>query len=259
MIVVEDLEVNMWQTIAAAAMAVAVGNISAMAQNTDTSAQQRPPSQQQGRGVRSAVDSTATMTFVGCLIRESDYRRTHALGKGGVAGLRTGSDFVLVDAKTDPADSTPSTSAVSSTTATVSAGPSASCVEVGTGEAYRLAGKREGELKPFIGHYIEITGRFEHAHDAKAAAGETTAKLPVEIVVASYRPASLHSETPVIATSGQTPSQPSPSAQGVPTPPSAQTARELPRTASNEPLILLIGLLSMSAAIAVTVLRRRVA
>jgi LPXTG-motif cell wall-anchored protein len=178
-----------------------------------------------------------------------------------VAGIRTGSDFVLVDAKPAPADAAPSTSTSSSRTPSVAAGTSANCAETGNGEAYRLAGKREGELKPFVGRYIEITGRFEHAHDARAAAGETNAKLPSEILVASYRPASAPRGEPIAtATSGQTPTPPSPpSATPAPNAPPVQAARELPQTASNDPLIALVGLVAMSAAIAFALVRRRVA
>src|SRR5207249_2795046 len=79
-----------------------------------------------------------------------------------------------------------------------------SCTEQGTGQAYRMAGKTEGALKPLAGHYVVITGELEHAHDAEAAAGERTAHLPAEIVVSTYR------EAPVAKTAATTTETPAP-------------------------------------------------
>src|SRR5215471_18338269 len=66
-----------------------------------------------------AKDARTNMTLFGCLIKESDYRRAHGLGKGGLFGLKTGSDFVLVNASTKPRQYA----------------PSGSCTEKGTGPA----------------------------------------------------------------------------------------------------------------------------
>src|SRR5258708_34918712 len=86
----------MWsRKIALACAASAIVSMAAFAQTpAETSGQQpvSPPS------VQSSTQANDTMTLVGCLINESDYRRAHELGKGGIDGLRTGHDFVLVDA-----------------------------------------------------------------------------------------------------------------------------------------------------------------
>ena len=195
-----------------------------------------------------AAKPSGTMTLVGCLVKESDYRRDHGLKQAGLAGIRTGSDFVLVDATNVAEAGAPGASAATGT-----------CSERGSGPAYRLAGHREGELKPFVGRYVEITGRFEHAHDARTAAGQTSAKLPPEIVVASYRQA----QAPAVERSTEQPSSPpvtpSPApAQPQPAPPAqAGTTGALPGTASNEPLIALIGFLSLGAGVALRWLRRQ--
>ena len=127
-----------------------------------------------------------------------------------------------------------------------------------------MTGKAEDQLKPFVGHRMQVTGQFDHERDAKTAAGETNAKLPPEIKIASYReaPASI-AQAPATARTAPAPSA-SPAAS-VPSPnqPSqvasnqAPTERRLPNTASNEPLIALIGMICLSVAFGVRVLRAR--
>src|SRR5438309_765790 len=91
----------------AASMAV---SIAAFAQTPpETSGQQQLASPSNVQSSTQANDATSTMTLVGCLINESDYRRAHELGKGGIGGLRPGHDFVLVDA--GPASTPSATSA----------------------------------------------------------------------------------------------------------------------------------------------------
>src|SRR5438132_96213 len=101
--------------------------------------------------------SNGTVTATGCVVRETDYRKAHGLGKGGFGGL--GDQFVLVEG---------------------------GCNETSAGKAYRMTGKREDELKPFVGKRIEITGSWDNKRDAKIAAGEKTAKLPPEIKIATF-------------------------------------------------------------------------
>jgi LPXTG-motif cell wall-anchored protein len=200
-----------------------------------------PPSSTQ------AENAGGSMTVVGCLIREADYRKAHNLGKGALGGVGLGDEFVLVDAM--PASN--STAAPSSGT----------CTETGAGKAYRTTGKLEEQLKPFVGHRIEVTGQFDHERDAKTAAGETDAKLPPEIRIASYRAASGR-QAP--ATASAAPASP-PAAQQPPVGSAPQTVasnqaperQNLPKTATNEPLIALIGLMCLSAAFGVHFLRVR--
>jgi hypothetical protein len=181
------------------------------------------------------------MTLVGCLIKESDYRAAHGFGKGGIAGVRTGSDFVLVDASVS----------VEGARATASG----SCSEKGTGDAYRLAGKAEGKLKPFAGRYVEITGRFEHPRDTRIAAGQIKSELPPEIIVVSYR---------APAGGGEPVASNPPAARATSEPPAANNqpvaeARALPKTASAEPLVAVFGMLCLGIAASIGLLRLRFA
>src|SRR6185369_10728469 len=86
---------------------------------------------------RQASAANSSMTVVGCLIRETDYRRAHGLGKGAIGGLGLGDEFVLVDATTAaaPASTAPANRSSAQTPATPST--AAGCTEKGTGKAYR--------------------------------------------------------------------------------------------------------------------------
>jgi len=193
---------------------------------------------------------TENMKLAGCLVTESDYRRAHGLGKGTLGGAGLGNEFVLVDATTASGDATDKATTEPSTAAPASPSrTSARCSETGTGQAYRLTGSRERELKPFVGRRIEVSGAFDHARDAKTAAGETNAKLPAEIAITSYR------EAPASASQAPASASAAAAAPPVSSTPSSVEARNqtssrgpLPRTASREPLIGFIGLLCLSAA-----------
>jgi hypothetical protein len=210
-----------------------------------------------------AENTSGSMTVVGCLIREADYRKAHGVGKGALGGVGLGDEFVLVDATTVASPSSTGSASVTNPALPSSASPtSGTCAEAGTGQAYRMTGKLEDKLKPFVGHRMEITGQFDHPRDAKTAAGETNAKLPAEIRIASYREASAR-QAP--ATASAVPA-PAPSAQSAPpVSPAPQTVASnqaperqgLPKTASNEPLFALIGFICLTAAFGVHFLRVR--
>jgi len=184
----------------------------------------------QQKDVSGSGSNAASMTVTGCLMSEPDYRKAHNLGKGALGGLGLGNEFVLVEGSCNDAN----------------------------GTAYRLTGKSERELKPFVGHRLEVTGRWDHARDAKTAAGETHAKLPPEIRIASYREAPAVSNEP--ASASNTPSASpaaSPAASSTPSPVPEQTTaeRRLPKTASNLPLFAFVGLFSLIASFGVRLLR----
>jgi hypothetical protein len=213
--------------VACVAGASAMGHVSAFAQSE----------------IRNQQNS---MTLVGCLMSETDYRKAHGLGKGAIGGLGLGDEFVLVNA-TEP-----------STAQTTGSSTSARCTETGSGKAYRLTGQSEEKLKPFVGRRIEVTGAFDHARDAKTAAGETKATLPPEIKIASFR------EAPAFTGSATASANPAPAApQTSPAPASVEARNEtparggLPHTASNLPLVGLIGLMSLSAALGLRLLSPR--
>src|SRR5712691_7226180 len=120
-------------------------------------AQSNPNQTSSNRNARRANSNSTTV--VGCVMKETDYRRTHGLGTGTLGGTGLGDEYVLVDATVMPAAST-SNRTNASPGASVASSPStsASCAENGTGAAYRTTGARERELKPFVGQRVEVTG-----------------------------------------------------------------------------------------------------
>ena len=87
--------------------------------------------------------SDEQVTIVGCIQRETDYRKAQDKGRGGVAGTGLGRDneYVLINARRSEAapgalDFTSSSSA----------------------EAYELTGNRESDLKGFVGRAVQVTG-----------------------------------------------------------------------------------------------------
>jgi hypothetical protein len=187
-------------------------------------------------------DTQKSMTLVGCVMGEPEYRSAHGLGKGALAGAGLGNEFVLVDA---------------SEAATSAATPAASgrCSETGNGKEYRLTGSREKDMKAFVGKRVEITGTFDHERDARTAAGETNATLPPEIKIASFRePTALVASGPASSTATTAASSPTPAPASVEArnePPS----RALPKTATNLPLVGLIGVMSLFAALGLRLAR----
>jgi hypothetical protein len=190
-----------------------------------------------------------SMSLVGCLIGESDYKRAHE-GKGNSASASVDDEFVLVDASESSSAAAPAASG--------------SCTETGNGKAYRLVGKHKRELKPFIGRRIAITGAFDKERDAKIAAGDKKSQLPPEVEVASFREVTA-SPSPASAKASAAPAPPkvAPAPALNPAPEATDARNEtpsrkaLPRTASNLPLIGLVGLISLGAAFALRLARPR--
>jgi len=175
-----------------------------------------------------AFAQSEQMIATGCLMKEMDYRRVHKVEKGALWGLGLGDEFVLVEN---------------------------GCNEVGKGMAYRLTGKREDELKPLVGKRIEVTGSWDKPHDAKAAAGLRATTLPPEFKIASFREAPAPvSPAPVRAAAAPAVAAPAAPAAAAPIEaqaPASVVARNetpeqpLPNTASNLPLVGLLGLVSL--------------
>src|SRR4051812_25064213 len=104
---------------------------------------------QAGANASAAADQ---VTITGCVVSESDYRKAHDAGKGGVVGtgVGAGNEFILEDASTGRA---------AAGRATGTSGASTT--------AYELTGPGEGQLSRYVGHRVELTGKFK--------AGETSA------------------------------------------------------------------------------------
>ena len=112
-----------------------------------------------------AAPQEQQVTVVGCLVRESDFRKATDAGKGGVAGtgVGAGNEYVLTNASA-------ATGAPGSPVATAGTGPSA---------AYELTGSSEGQAKEFVGKRVEISGKVKAAEvSAGRPTGGPTADRP---------------------------------------------------------------------------------
>src|SRR6187549_3903265 len=106
-------------------------------------AQGSSPSQA-GASPSAAADQ---VTITGCVVSESDYRKAHNEGKGGVVGtgVGAGNEFILADASTGRAAAGGATGTSGTSSAT----------------AYELTGPGEGQLSRYVGHRVELTGKFK--------------------------------------------------------------------------------------------------
>jgi len=188
------------------------------------------------------------VSLTGCIQREADYRRQHHSGKGGFLGFGggLGNEYVLINASPR--------------------GGSRDCAAATGGEAYELTGSEEGDLKPFVGQRVAITGMRKPA-EVDTVTGRPTGGRQAgydlrlfEVDVESFRalaPVQTRTVTRLRARPGavdenriaQAPIQ---RRQDV-----DANVDQLPRTASPLPLILLVGLLSLAAGLTLRVARSR--
>jgi hypothetical protein len=260
-----------------------------------------------------AVDDEAhSITLVGCVMRESDYRDMYGPGQSGPRGPGIGlrNEYMLVDARVvAPSGSNPG---VVETTGTCPPSPG------GFPTAYELTGPREKEVASFLGRRVELTGMQKRAKTRPA--GTSGLREPTggfdplghelhlfEVEVASFHeaPVAAAAVTPALAPAPEpvapaepvaaAPPAPAPEAEVAAAPPPAPAApaeapvaaaplpapepapapqtsatqqapaeaprqvaqAPLPATASPLPLVGLLGLLSLSVAAGMRVLRRR--
>lgn len=126
-----------------------------------------------GLSAVAAAQGPGQTTITGCVVSESEYRKTHDAGRGGVVGtgVGAGNEFILTDASTGAASASDSSSRdradASATT------PSATGTSGTTGAmAYELSGSGEGQLSRFVGRRVELTGMFKAGE--MTASGQTT-------------------------------------------------------------------------------------
>ncbi|MGH9256382.1 MAG: hypothetical protein ACRD3C_17630 [Vicinamibacterales bacterium] len=201
------------------------------------------------------------VTYIGCVLRERDYRRQNGDRTGGYSntGWGLGNEYMLINAA--PADS---------------AGPENDCKAGSTGEVIELKGPRESDLVGMIGTRVEVNGRWSGARLESDGSYETRGgfdnfggELQLrEIKVHFFRPMPVPPPAPVAVVI-------------VPEPPPAPTTgaleelaeaeeevaeaeeelaqeiERLPQTASPLPLMGLVGLFSLAGAFGVRRLRRR--
>ena len=182
------------------------------------------------------------ISLIGCIQREADYRRQHGSGKGGFLGFGggLGNEYVLVHASPRRG--------------------SRDCATASGGEAYELTGSGEGDLKPFIGQPVAITG-MRKAAEIDTVTGRPTGGRQVgydlrlfEVDVESFR-ALPPVRTRTVARfqdRNRSARAPIPRRQDVDT-----NVDPLPDTASALPLVGLVGLLSLAAALTLRVARWR--
>ena len=112
------------------------------------------------------------VTVVGCVVRESDYRKARDAGKGGVAGtgVGAGNEFVLTNASMAGASGSPVGTA-----------------GTGAGAAYELTGSNENQAEQFVGKRVEISGKLKAAETGAAGptGGPTAGKPPSGVDVTS--------------------------------------------------------------------------
>ena len=203
---------------------------------------------------QSSRQPETAVTLTGCIQKEADYRKTHDLGKGGTLGTGAGrsDEYVLINAERG-----------------ATAAPNIDCSFQGSTGAYELTGKREHDLKPYVGKVVQISGTMKEAKTKPLPSGEqspTGGFDPLkkdlrlfEVEIASFLPAA---GAPVVAV--QRPAQPPPAVVRAPESRESneaprQVARadtELPRTASPIPLASVAGLISLAGAIGARILRR---
>jgi hypothetical protein len=112
-----------------------------------------------------AAPQEQQVTVVGCIVRESDYRKAADAGKGGVAGtgVGAGNEYILTNASmsTGAAGSAVGTAGTLATT------------------AYELTGSNESNAQQFVGQRVEISGKLKPAEvGAAGPTGGPTADRP---------------------------------------------------------------------------------
>jgi hypothetical protein len=193
------------------------------------------------------------VSLIGCIQREADYRQQHHSGKGGFLGFGggLGNEYVLINASPRRG--------------------SRDCATASQGEAYELTGSEEGDLKPFVGQRVAITGT-RKAAEIDSVTGRPTGgrqagydlrlfevdvesfrALPVQtrtVARLRERPAARGSEQQV--NESRSPQAPIQRRQDV-----DANVDQLPGTASPLPLIGLVGFLSLAAGLTLRVARWR--
>ena len=227
-----------------------------------------------GWGSRTAIadDHKMSVTAVGCLQSEREYRRQHESSKFAGTGYGLNDEYVLIDA--------------------VIGGPAlniepvteqeANCqTRSGSGQAFELTGHGEDDLSAFLGRRVVIHGMLKHAKHDVGPVGTSGTFTPVptgggpslgsdlelrEINVegASLVPIrAIPEAAPVIHGAPEEPAPapiaeaPAPQAPAPAAPAPPAPVAPLPKTASPVPTIGLIGLLSLASGVGLYLFNRR--
>ena len=201
---------------------------------------------------RIEIEEDTPIYLVGCLQRESDYRKQNDSGKGGFlgTGVGRGNEYVLVNASRD------------------ASGATADCSAAG-GDVYELTGSGEKDLERFVGRRVAINGVLKQA-DIDAATGRPTggtdpAGQDLRLFEVEVKSASAVGPAPENAvafapqesvSTAESPSRAAPQSGAAVTDERA-TDDQLPRTGSPLALMGLLGLLSVGGAAGLRALYRR--
>jgi len=214
-------------------------------------------------------ESAATpVTLIGCVQKESDYRRQHNLKRGGrlQTGLGEGDEYVLINATRVTPGSTPTS-------------VSTDCSSASSGEAFEITGGREEAFKAFVGQRVEVSGTQKRAKigpTGRPTGGsdpmggdlrlfEVEVSSVKEAVMAQTAPPATTAPAPATtapATTAPAPATTAPPPAPAPTATAGRTATTaptttLPHTASPLPLYGLASLLFLGGAYGVRRLRTR--
>jgi hypothetical protein len=200
----------------------------------------------------------APIAAVGCIQRETDYRRQNNSGKGGFLGFGggLGDEYVLVHASRG------------------AEGAFGDCSGAAGGEAYELTGSGEEHLEAFVGQRVAITGLRKEAEIDPATGRPTGGRQAgddlrlFEVELSSFRPLAAPVQVATVARAQQEPLRieedrpPADDAGRISAPPVRRQDVEepvdrLPRTASPLAVTGLLGLLSLAGAAAARHVRRR--
>ena len=225
-------------------------------------------------------DKDAPVTFVGCIMRESDWREANGLSSGGWlnTGAGVGNEYMLLNAIPGSVDQQTQAQA--------------NCSNLSGGQTIELkgSGERRRNFEPFVGQRIEVSGHFAHHHTAivdgqavQIRRGELTAgenerlfagpvnpmkkdlRL-IEVKVESFREIPIVQETVgIVEVEPEAAAPPEPAPAPAPEPQVQQPAPAapytppvaLPKTASPMELMGLLGLLSMGGAFGLRTWRQR--
>jgi LPXTG-motif cell wall-anchored protein len=228
-----------------------------------------------GWGSRTAFadDHKMSVTAVGCLQGEREYRRQHEDSKFAGTGRGLNNEYMLIDAVIGGPDL--NVEPISEQEA------STDCINSrGTGQSFELKGAAEPDLAGMIGRRVVIHGELLHAKHDTGAVGTSGTFTPLptdggmrlgsdnkvrEIQVLSFSlvPVAPPPEPEVIISEQETvieappavapPQAPAPA----PAPQPVAPAPELPKTASQVPTIGLIGLLSLACGVGLYLFNRR--
>ena len=119
-----------------------------------------------------AGSADQTVTVVGCIQSEADFRKTRNLGRGGTAGtgVGVGNEFVLIDVKMAVAGAPPAAGAATGTTGAAA-------------QVYKLTTANEGKASQFVGKRVEITATLKPAAPAGASTRRPTAGAAPQVDV----------------------------------------------------------------------------